>query len=85
LLHSRTADPEIDSGPKKLFDMLILRWNRKAWEFFNAQPPWYRRVCIYWVTSGKKEETRARRLATLIEDSASGRRIGLVTLKPKNG
>jgi len=61
------------------------RANRKAWEFFNAQPPWYRRVCIYWVTSGKKEETRARRLATLIEDSASGRRIGLVTLKPKNG
>jgi uncharacterized protein YdeI (YjbR/CyaY-like superfamily) len=59
------------------------RANKKAWQFFNAQPPWYRRVCIYWVTSGKKEETRARRLATLIDDSEHGRRVGLVTLKPK--
>ncbi|HXH38512.1 MAG TPA: YdeI/OmpD-associated family protein [Thermoanaerobaculia bacterium] len=58
------------------------RANRKAWQFFNAQPPSYRRVCIYWVMSAKKEETRARRLATLIDDSANGRRIGVVTLKP---
>jgi len=54
------------------------RANRKAWEFFSAQPPWYRRVTIYWVLSAKKEETRERRLATLIEDSANGRRIGLL-------
>src|SRR3954454_2803858 len=60
-----------------------LRANKKAWQFFNAQPPGYRRVAIYWITSAKKEETRARRLATLIEDSASGRRLGVVTLKKK--
>jgi len=54
------------------------RANRKAWEFFSAQPPWYRRVTIYWVLSAKKEETRERRLATLIEDSENGRRIGLL-------
>ncbi|HSY52196.1 MAG TPA: YdeI/OmpD-associated family protein [Thermoanaerobaculia bacterium] len=58
------------------------RANRKAWQFFNAQAPSYRRVCIFWVTSAKREETRARRLATLIDDSASGRRVGVVTLKP---
>ncbi len=57
--------------------------SRNAWEFFNAQAPSYRRVAIYWVTSGKREETRARRLATLIADSANGRRLGIVTLKPK--
>jgi uncharacterized protein YdeI (YjbR/CyaY-like superfamily) len=51
------------------------RANKKAWEFFSAQPPWYRRVTIYWVMEAKKEETRARRLATLIADSAAGRRI----------
>jgi len=60
-----------------------LRANKKAWEFFNAQPPGYRRLSIYWVTSAKKEETRARRLATLIEDSANERRLGVVTLKKK--
>src|SRR5882672_4830958 len=42
-----------------------LRANKKAWEFFNAQPPGYRRLSIYWITSAKKDETRARRLATL--------------------
>jgi uncharacterized protein YdeI (YjbR/CyaY-like superfamily) len=60
-----------------------LRANKKAWEFFNTQPPGYRRLSIYWITSAKKEETRARRLATLIEDSANGRRLGVVTLKKK--
>jgi uncharacterized protein YdeI (YjbR/CyaY-like superfamily) len=59
------------------------RANRKAWEFFNAQPPGYRHHAIYWITSAKKEETRARRLATLIEDSAAGRRLGVFTLKKK--
>ncbi|MGA8806301.1 MAG: YdeI/OmpD-associated family protein [Thermoanaerobaculia bacterium] len=61
-----------------------LRANKKAWEFFNAQPPGYRRLSIYWITSAKKEETRARRLATLIDDSANGRRLGVVTLKKRD-
>jgi uncharacterized protein YdeI (YjbR/CyaY-like superfamily) len=60
-----------------------LRAHKKAWEFFNAQPPGYRRLSIYWITSAKKEETRARRLTTLIDDSANGRRLGVVTLKKK--
>jgi len=53
-----------------------LRANRKAATFFDAQPPWYRRTTIHWVTSAKREETRARRLGQLIRDSSSGRRIG---------
>jgi uncharacterized protein YdeI (YjbR/CyaY-like superfamily) len=59
------------------------RANKKAWQYFNEQAPSYRRVAIYWVTSAKKEETRARRLATLIDDSAKGRRLGVLTLKPR--
>lgn len=45
------------------------RANRQAWNFFETQPPWYRRTATYWVTSAKKEETREKRLATLIEYS----------------
>jgi uncharacterized protein YdeI (YjbR/CyaY-like superfamily) len=56
-----------------------LRANRKAAAFFDAQPPWYRRTAIHWVISAKREETRARRLAQLIADSAAGRRIGPLT------
>jgi uncharacterized protein YdeI (YjbR/CyaY-like superfamily) len=51
------------------------RANRKAWAFFQSQPPSYRTPATWWVVSAKKEETRARRLATLIDDSARGERI----------
>lgn len=61
------------------------RKQRKAWQSFSEQPPSYRRVAIHWVTSAKKQETRTRRLATLIEDSAAGRRLAIYTLTPKKG
>ena len=47
-----------------------------AWAWFSAQPPWYRRTATHWVMSAKREETRDRRLAALIEDSAAGRPVG---------
>ena len=53
--------------------------NKKAWTFWEAQPPGYRRTASWWVMSAKRDETRDRRLATLIEDSAAGRRIGVLT------
>ena len=54
----------------------IFRANRKAWKFFEEQPPGYRKALIYWVTSAKKEETRASRLQKLIDECAAGRRLG---------
>jgi len=51
------------------------RANKIAWEFFQAQAPWYRRTCSWWVISAKKEETRLKRLAALIKDSAHQRTI----------
>jgi uncharacterized protein YdeI (YjbR/CyaY-like superfamily) len=48
----------------------------QAWKFFESQPPSYRRTAVFWVTSAKRDETRAARLATLIRDSAAGLRIG---------
>jgi uncharacterized protein YdeI (YjbR/CyaY-like superfamily) len=53
-----------------------LEANKNAWAFFEAQPPYYQRTTSWWVMSAKKEETRLNRLATLIDDSARGRRIG---------
>jgi uncharacterized protein YdeI (YjbR/CyaY-like superfamily) len=55
------------------------RANGKAWAFFQSQPPWYRRTSTFWVMSAKKEETRQRRLETLIADSESGKSIKLLT------
>lgn len=55
------------------------RANRKAWDYFEAQAPWYRKTAIWWMVSAKKEETRQRRLATLMRDSARGRRVPPLT------
>jgi uncharacterized protein YdeI (YjbR/CyaY-like superfamily) len=46
-----------------------------AWEWFSAKSPSFRKQALHWVISAKRPETRARRLATLIEDSAAGRPI----------
>ena len=59
-----------------------LKANKPAWTFFQAQAPWYQRGAIHWVMSAKKEETRLKRLATLIEDSGSGRTLKHLTRRP---
>lgn len=46
-----------------------------ARRYFESQPPGYRRTAAWWVMSAKKEETRARRFETLLEDCAAGRRL----------
>lgn len=47
----------------------------KAWEFFAAQPRSYRQVMAWWVISAKRPETREKRLARLIAESAARRRM----------
>ncbi|MEX2245702.1 MAG: YdeI/OmpD-associated family protein [Dehalococcoidia bacterium] len=55
------------------------RANKAAWAFFKARAASYRKASIWWVVSAKKSETREKRLATLIEDSAKGRTIRHLT------
>ncbi len=53
--------------------------NVEAWAYFQSQPPWYRRTSTYWVISAKKEETKEKRLSTLIECSQRGKPIPSLT------
>jgi uncharacterized protein YdeI (YjbR/CyaY-like superfamily) len=52
-----------------------LRANADAWAYWRAQTPGYRRTATHWVMSAKREETRERRLARLVDDCAVGRPI----------
>lgn len=52
-----------------------LKSNKKAWEYFNGMAPSFRKMSIGWVMSAKKEETRLRRLAVLIDSSEKGRLV----------
>ncbi len=51
------------------------RATRKAWTFFEAQPPGYRKQMTYRVMSAKREATRVRRLEQLIDASARHTRL----------
>jgi uncharacterized protein YdeI (YjbR/CyaY-like superfamily) len=53
----------------------LVRADSAAWEYFQSETEPYRRTAIRWVMSAKRQETRLRRLATLIADSAAGQRI----------
>jgi uncharacterized protein YdeI (YjbR/CyaY-like superfamily) len=49
-----------------------IRANRGAWTDWSARPPSYRKAATWWIVSAKREETRERRLAQLIEHSERG-------------
>ncbi len=64
------AHADFDSSLEKTF-----RADAKAWTFFCAQPPGYRKLLTYWVTTAKQDETRRRRLAVLMAHSAERKRM----------
>jgi uncharacterized protein YdeI (YjbR/CyaY-like superfamily) len=72
--YEQRHDPKLAPDQEREF-----RANERAWAFFETQPPWYRKNAIWWVVSAKREETRTRRLHTLIDDSANGRRLRRLT------
>jgi uncharacterized protein YdeI (YjbR/CyaY-like superfamily) len=51
------------------------RTHKKAWTFFAAQPPGYRRTSLWHILNAKQLATRARRLDRLIAASHAGRRV----------
>ena len=79
----RTGIYSFENRPRELSPEYAKQFarNKAAWEFFQAQPPGYKRTISFWVMSAKKEETRIKRLAQLMEISAKGERIGLITSK----
>jgi uncharacterized protein YdeI (YjbR/CyaY-like superfamily) len=60
------------------------RANAPAWAFFQSQPPGYRRIATWFVMSAKKDETRLKRLATLIALSEKGRRLPMLERAPRS-
>lgn len=66
-----------ENGAKKLTPGYekIFKANKKAWTFFMAQPPGYRKLNIDHVMSAKQEKTQLSRLEKLIAASESQQRL----------
>jgi uncharacterized protein YdeI (YjbR/CyaY-like superfamily) len=56
-------------------DERAFRADKQAWANFEKMPASYRHPAVWWVVSAKRAETHERRLATLIADSAAGRKL----------
>jgi len=70
--YERAAAREMLLDPDAL---ALVKADEKAWAYFDAQAPWYKRNCAHWIVNAKRAETRAKRLATLIECSRKRKRI----------
>jgi len=86
------AGYSFESRPVELPPALLrrLRKDAAAWAWWTARPPWYRRTCAHWVTSAKRDETRERRFAVLLDACARGVPVPPVrtadrTRKPRRG
>ena len=62
--------PELDEPYRGM-----MRKNKAAWTFFEAQPPSYRKLIAWWIHSAKKEETRQQRIQRLVTSSERGKRL----------
>ena len=78
--HERRQAAAFEPGMEERF-----RADARAWRWFEAQPPSYRRTATHWVISAKRLETRERRLQRLIEDSAAGRTVPPLTRPTGSG
>jgi uncharacterized protein YdeI (YjbR/CyaY-like superfamily) len=69
--YEQAAPPELSAAERAVFQA-----QPAAWAYFESCPPGYRRQMLHRVCSAKKPDTRAGRLARLIEECAAGRRMG---------
>jgi uncharacterized protein YdeI (YjbR/CyaY-like superfamily) len=63
----------------------LLREDAAAWEFYEKQPASYRKAVNWWVVSARKDETRRRRLDSLVACSARAERVPQFTWKKASG
>jgi uncharacterized protein YdeI (YjbR/CyaY-like superfamily) len=72
---SRTGIYSYEQQGEIVFDESALRADPVAWDYWSRAAPSYRKVVRHWVTSAKRPETRAKRMAELVTDCAAGRKI----------
>lgn len=73
----KTYDPKPKIPQLPGYVRKALKTNTKAWAFFQALAPGYRRHFVAWIHTAKQPETRERRLRESIGLLAAGKRLGL--------
>jgi uncharacterized protein YdeI (YjbR/CyaY-like superfamily) len=68
----RPSIPELPAYVAKAF-----KSNLRAWQYFQALAPTYRRNFVVWIHTAKRPETRERRIRESIALLAAGKKLGL--------
>jgi uncharacterized protein YdeI (YjbR/CyaY-like superfamily) len=68
--HAARDKPELDAA-----SLRALKADKKAYAHFQALPPGRKRLYTFWIVSAKREDTRAKRLAVVLERCRAGKRI----------
>ena len=55
--------------------------NKKAWTFWESEPPGRKKTVTFWIMNAKKPETREKRFGIVVDKAARGVSAGL--LEPK--
>ncbi len=74
-LQPRKSKPETPSIPA--FVEQGLHKKKEAWENFMRLPPSHKRNYVLWISSAKREETRAKRLQEAIQLLTQNKKLGL--------
>lgn len=69
------AYEQVSSATLSAEEVRTFKQREGAWTYFEATPPSYRKVILHWITTAKRAETRASRLAKLIDACAAGQRL----------
>lgn len=72
VVYSHEQDSIAELRPEEL---VAFRRSRAGWVFFEATPASYRKRVLHWVTTAKKDQTRAGRLTKLMEACAQATRL----------
>ncbi len=69
--------PRPDMTTLPAFIEKALKADTRAWTFFEKLAPSYRRQCVAWIDSARREETKQKRLREVVELMAAGKKLGL--------
>jgi uncharacterized protein YdeI (YjbR/CyaY-like superfamily) len=68
--HAARDNPTLDAATLR-----ALKADKKAYAYFQSLPPGMKRLYTFWIASAKRDATRAKRLAVILERCHAGKRI----------
>lgn len=74
---SKSGIYSFERGPAELPPEMQERFRKRAraWKYFQSQPPYYRKIATWYVIGAKRDDTREKRLSSLIDHSAREMRL----------